>query len=232
MAEYRLGDLQLRIMQVLCESSGCTVSDVHAGCGGSRRPTTGSCLLTTVVATMPAEVGKTAVWGRTIAKPQFVYARGRGGRLCTQAWPATARPLFGSLAGQIVHQFSRRRDVSQTELASLEHWIADRKAQRAEGPIFAKVYPLTPSRRRLLVTLAWPGVLASLALDWLPSRLRSPSWLGRVQDGSFGNGRAHRRELLGFRSSFSHLVGMAPSENSGRSQDRRFPALRQTDHLA
>jgi len=132
MAEYRLGDLQLRIMQVLWEQSGCTVADVHASL---RRQTPDDRQLAyTTVATMLRKMEDRGLVTHDSEGRKFVYRAAVPADEVTRSMAGDLldRLFEGSLA-DMVHHMLTERDVSQTELARLEQLIADRKAQRSRG---------------------------------------------------------------------------------------------------
>ena len=129
MPEYRLGDLQLRIMRVLWERKDCTVSDVHEAL--QQQTPDDRQLAYTTVATMLRKMEDRRLVTHDSEGRKFIYRAAVGADEVTRSMAGDLldRLFEGSLA-DMVHHMLTERDVSQAELARLEQLIADRKAQR------------------------------------------------------------------------------------------------------
>jgi len=122
---HRLGDLQLRIMQVLWQRGECTVGDVFADVTKERD------LAYTTIATMLRKMeARRLVTHRTDGRT-FVY------RAAVDADSVTSnmsghlidRLFEGSLADLVCHLLETR-EVSREELAKIEKLIAERKKSK------------------------------------------------------------------------------------------------------
>ncbi|MCP5517559.1 MAG: BlaI/MecI/CopY family transcriptional regulator [Verrucomicrobiales bacterium] len=119
---HRLGDLQLRIMQVLWDRGEATVAEVHDLLGARPR------LAYTTVATMLRKMevrGLVAhrTEGRTFVYRAAVAAERVSGNMAEHVLD---RLFQGSLATMVNHLLTAR-EVSPDELAKLETLIAERK---------------------------------------------------------------------------------------------------------
>jgi predicted transcriptional regulator len=122
---YRLGDLQLRILQVLWEKDEATVTDVHQALAEERA------LAYTTVATMLRKMEVRGLVSHKAEGRTFVYqaeveedevSRGMADHLL--------ECLFeGSLSDMVSHLL-RSREVSRDELSKLEKLITERKKNR------------------------------------------------------------------------------------------------------
>jgi predicted transcriptional regulator len=147
MSEYRLGDLQLRIMQVLwdegardgsgctmsgCTMSGCTVSAVHQAL--KRQTPRDRQLAYTTVATMLRKMEDRGLVTHDAEGRKFVYRAAVAADEVTRSMAGDLldRLFEGSLA-DMVHHMLTEREVSQEELSRLEQLIAERKRQRRGG---------------------------------------------------------------------------------------------------
>lgn len=122
---HRLGDLQLRIMQVLWERGEATVGDIRQGLAGERD------LAYTTMASMLRKMEGRGLARHRVDGRSFVYR-------ATVAADAVSRGMSdhlldrlfqGSLAGLVSHLLSTR-EVSREELSRLERLIAERKKGR------------------------------------------------------------------------------------------------------
>jgi len=119
---HRLGDLQLRLMQVLWARGEATVGDVHKELAGERD------LAYTTVATMLRKMEARGLVRHRLQERSFVYraviaaeavSRGMADHLLD-------RLFEGSLADMVQHLLSHR-EISREELSKLERLIAERK---------------------------------------------------------------------------------------------------------
>ena len=132
MSEYRLGDLQLRIMQVLWDRGGSTVSGVHEAL---RRQAQGDRQLAyTTIATMLRKMEDRGLVTHDSQGRKFIYRAAVAADEVTRSMAGDLldRLFEGSLA-DMVHHMLTEREVSQEELSRLELLIAERKAQRRGG---------------------------------------------------------------------------------------------------
>jgi|ERR1041385_6344489 predicted transcriptional regulator len=122
---FRLGDLQLRIMQILWRQSEATVSDVHRILGAERE------LAYTTVATMLRKMESKGLVRHRLDGRSFIYrpavaeaavSKGMAGHLLEKLFE-------GSLSDMVNHLLSSR-EVSREELSKLEQLIAERKKAR------------------------------------------------------------------------------------------------------
>src|SRR3954463_10409334 len=119
---FRLGDLQLRIMQVLWQKSEATVSDVHRIVGAERE------LAYTTVATMLRKMEAKALVRHRLEGRTFIYRAAVAEETVSKGMADhLLEKLFeGSLAEMVSHLLSSR-EVSRGELSKLEQLIAERK---------------------------------------------------------------------------------------------------------
>ena len=122
---HRLGDLQLRIMQVLWKQKEASVADVHAALGPE------SDLAYTTVATMLRKMEARDLVAHREEGRSFVYtAKVQAedvSRSMADHW--VDRLFAGSLPDAVNHLLTTR-EVSQAELRKLEKLIAERKKAR------------------------------------------------------------------------------------------------------
>ena len=120
--QHRLGDLQLRIMQVLWARGGSTVQEVQAGLNA------GDEFAYTTIATMLRKMEDRSLVRHETVGRRFVYqATVEESEVTrTMATDMLERLFEGSLA-DMVHHLLDNRDVSPDELARLEQLIAQRK---------------------------------------------------------------------------------------------------------
>jgi predicted transcriptional regulator len=122
---YRLGDLQLRIMQVLWDAGPSTVSDVQ------QKLADGGELAYTTVATMLRKMEARGLLEHETEGRSFIY------RAAVEADEVTGsmagdlldRLFEGSLADMVSHLLETH-EVSRDELDRLERLIAQRKSRR------------------------------------------------------------------------------------------------------
>jgi predicted transcriptional regulator len=119
---HRLGDLQLRLMQVLWEKREATVGDVHAALG------TKSGLAYTTIATMLRKMEGRGLLAHRVEGRSFVYRAVVGEEEVSRglADHLVDRLFEGSLIEAVSHLLTNR-EVSREELGQLEKMIADRK---------------------------------------------------------------------------------------------------------
>lgn len=119
---HRLGDLQLRIMQVLWERGEASVAEVHDALAVRPR------LAYTTIATMLRKMETRGLAAHRTDGRTFIYraavAEERVGR--NMAEHLLDRLFQGSLATMMSHLLTAR-EVSADELAELERLIAERK---------------------------------------------------------------------------------------------------------
>ena len=122
--EYRLGDLQLKIMKVLWRLGRASVSDVHAGLDGDR-------LAYTTVATMLRKMEARGLVRHDEQDRRFLYeaCAGEDEVARSMAGDLLDRVFEGSLSTAVSHLLESR-DVSHEELLQLERLIRQRKRQR------------------------------------------------------------------------------------------------------
>jgi len=133
MSQYRLGDLQLRIMQALWERGGCTVADVHESL--RRQAPRDRQLAYTTVATMLRKMEDRGLVTHRSEGRKFIYEPAVAAEAVTRSMAGHVldRLFEGSLA-DMVHHMLTEREVSQEELTRLEQLIVERKTQRRRGP--------------------------------------------------------------------------------------------------
>jgi predicted transcriptional regulator len=122
---YRLGDLQLRILQVLWEKDEATVTDVHQALADERG------LAYTTVATMLRKMEARGLVSHKVEGRTFVYqASVEEGEVSRGMADHLLERLFeGSLSDMVSHLL-QSREVSRQELSKLEQLIAERKKNR------------------------------------------------------------------------------------------------------
>ena len=121
-ALFRLGDLQLRILQILWERGEATVADVHKRLGGHDR------FAYTTIATMLRKMEGRGLVSHRDEGRAFVYralveaqAVSRG---IADHW---VERLFGGSLTHAVNHLLTTREISAEELRELERLIAQRK---------------------------------------------------------------------------------------------------------
>jgi len=119
---YRLGDLQLRIMQVLWEQGEAAVAQVHEALGGS------NVFAYTTVATMLRKMEARGLVGHREDGRTFIYRPKVAAEAVSRSMAdhLVDRLFEGSLTSAVNHLLSTR-DVSPEELRELERLIAKRK---------------------------------------------------------------------------------------------------------
>ena len=120
---YRLGNLQLRILQVLWESGPATVADVQVTLGGAQAYTT--------IATMLRKMEDRGLVRHREQGRRFFYeaAVAEGDVARSMAGDLVDRLFAGSLADTVSHLL-QTRDISETELLRLEALIKKHRQQR------------------------------------------------------------------------------------------------------
>lgn len=121
---YRLGDLQLQIMQVLWNRGACTVAEVQADL-------TGEPLAYTTIATMLRKMEERGLVKHDEQQRKFLYEAAVTADAVTRsmATDLVDRLFAGSLSDAVSHLLETR-DVSADELSRLESLIKQRKKRR------------------------------------------------------------------------------------------------------
>lgn len=119
---HRLGELQLRILEVLWQREEAPVAEVHASLGGS------AAFAYTTIATMLRKMEDRRLVRHRTAGRSFIYRAAVAADAVTRevADHLVDRFFAGSLAEAVSHLLDTR-DVSKAELAELEKLIAQRK---------------------------------------------------------------------------------------------------------
>lgn len=118
---YRLGDLQLRIMQVLWERGLVSVAEVHEALGEKS-------LAYTTIATMLRKMEKRGLVKHRTEGRRFLYRSAVAPETVTRrlATDMLDRLFAGSLADMMSHLLTSR-EIKADELHRLERLIAERK---------------------------------------------------------------------------------------------------------
>jgi predicted transcriptional regulator len=119
---HRLGDLQLRIMQVLWARREATVADVHEAVADERD------LAYTTIATMLRKMEARGLVKHRLDARSFVYRAVVGEEAVSQGMAdhLVDRLFEGSLSDMVQHLLTTR-EVSHEELSKLEQMIAEVK---------------------------------------------------------------------------------------------------------
>jgi BlaI family penicillinase repressor len=122
---FRLGDLQLRIMQVLWKLGEATVAEMHQGLAGERD------LAYTTVATMLRKMEVRGLVRHRLEGRSFIYRAAVAEEAVSKGMAdhLLERLFEGSLADMVNHLLNNR-EVSREELSKLEELIAQRKKAR------------------------------------------------------------------------------------------------------
>src|ERR1041385_4933786 len=122
---HRLGDLQLRIMQILWTRQQATVAEVHATLAGERD------LAYTTIATMLRKMEARGLVKRRLDGRSFVYRAAVAEDAVSQGMAdhLVDRLFEGSLS-DMVHHLLTTREVSREELSRLEKMIIEMKKTR------------------------------------------------------------------------------------------------------
>lgn len=122
---YRLGKLQLEIMQILWEAGPSTVADVHAALPAKAE------LAYTTIATMLRKMEAKGLVEHEAVGRRFVYRAAVQAGEVTQSMAGDLldRLFEGSLANMVSHLLTTR-EVSRDELKKLEELIVQRKQRR------------------------------------------------------------------------------------------------------
>jgi len=119
---FRLGDLQLRIMQVLWQQSEASVSDVHRVVSPQRE------LAYTTVATMLRKMEAKGLVGHRLEGRSFIYRAAVAEETVSKGMSEhLLEKLFAGSLSEMVNHLLSSREVSRDELSKLEHLIAERK---------------------------------------------------------------------------------------------------------
>jgi predicted transcriptional regulator len=121
---YRLGDLQLKIMKVLWERRAAGVAEVHQALGGDGG------LAYTTVATMLRKMEARGLVQHQAEGRRFIYRAAVRPEAVTRSMTGDVleRLFEGSLADLLSHLLATH-EVSREELLELERLIAERKKQ-------------------------------------------------------------------------------------------------------
>ena len=121
---FRLGDLQLKIMKVLWQFGRASVAKVHERLSADR-------LAYTTVATMLRKMEDRGLVRHDEVERRFIYEAAVSESKVTRSMSNDFldRLFEGSLAGAVSHLFVTR-DVSREELAELERLIKRRSRRR------------------------------------------------------------------------------------------------------
>ncbi|HZY90294.1 MAG TPA: BlaI/MecI/CopY family transcriptional regulator [Gemmataceae bacterium] len=121
---YRLGDLQLKIMKVLWERRAAGVAEVYQALGGDGG------LAYTTVATMLRKMEARGLVQHEAEGRRFIYRAAVRPEAVTRsmAGDVLERLFEGRLADLLSHLLATR-EVSRAELLELERLIAERKKQ-------------------------------------------------------------------------------------------------------
>jgi BlaI family transcriptional regulator, penicillinase repressor len=119
---HRLGDLQLRIMRILWKNTEASVSDVHAGLGGTNK------FAYTTIATMLRKMEARGLVAHREEGRTFIYkARIAEETVSRRMADDLLQKLFGGSLTLAVNHLLSSREVSNEELRELERLIAERK---------------------------------------------------------------------------------------------------------
>src|SRR3954469_19735247 len=119
---HRLGDLQLRIMRILWNSTEATVADVHSELGGIGK------FAYTTIATMLRKMEARGLVAHREGGRSFIYkAKVAEEAISRSMADDLLEKLFGGSVTQAVNHLLSSREVSKEELRELERLIAQRK---------------------------------------------------------------------------------------------------------
>src|SRR5882724_3951229 len=122
---HRLGDVQLKIMQVLWAREEATVADVHNALAEERD------LAYTTVATMLRKMEARGLVKHRLDGRSFVYRTAVGEEAVSQGMADhLVERLFEGSLSDMVHHLLTTREVSHEELSKLEKMIAEVKKAR------------------------------------------------------------------------------------------------------
>jgi BlaI family transcriptional regulator, penicillinase repressor len=117
---YRLGDLQLRIMRILWDLGSASVAQVHEVLGGE--------LAYTTVATMLRKMEDRALVGHEEQDRRFIYHPAVSDDDVVRSMADNlVDTLFEGSLTDTIHHLLDTREISQEELSRLERLIQDRK---------------------------------------------------------------------------------------------------------
>jgi BlaI family penicillinase repressor len=121
-ALYRLGDLQLRILNILWERGEGTVADVHKALGGHNK------FAYTTIATMLRKMEGRGLVAHREEGRMFIYkAEVEANAVSRGMADHWVERLFGGSLTHAVNHLLSTREVSAEELRELERLIAERK---------------------------------------------------------------------------------------------------------
>lgn len=122
---HRLGDLQLKIMQILWAKDEATVAEVHGALASERD------LAYTTIATMLRKMEARGLTKHRLDGRSFVYRAAVGEEAVSQGMAdhLVDRLFEGSLS-DMVHHLLTTREVSREELSKLEKMISEIKKAR------------------------------------------------------------------------------------------------------
>jgi BlaI family transcriptional regulator, penicillinase repressor len=120
---YRLGDLQLRIMRILWDLGSASVAQVHEALGGE--------LAYTTVATMLHKMEDRGLVGHKEQDRRFIYrAAVPGDEVVRSMADNLVDRLFEGSLSDAIHHLLETREISREELTRLESLIQERKKRR------------------------------------------------------------------------------------------------------
>ena len=134
MATFRLGKLQLRIMQALWEQGPGTVADVQERLAVEESGGEDSGLAYTTVATMLRKMEDRGLVEHEAEGRKFIYRAAVAERDVTRSMTHDIldRLFEGSLSDMVSHLLTSR-EVSPRELAKLEKMIAERRRRKKKS---------------------------------------------------------------------------------------------------
>jgi len=125
MKNQRLGDLQLKIMQVLWKRKEATVAEVHTALPGAPE------LAYTTIATMLRKMEARQLVTHRIEGRSFIYRAVIAAEAVSRDMTSHLLDrLFGGSLANLVNHLLTNREVSPEELVRLEQLIAERKKQK------------------------------------------------------------------------------------------------------
>lgn len=119
---HRLGDLQLKILQVLWDRSEAAVSTVHDALGGSR-----SFAYTTVATMLRKMEVRKLVTHREEGRSYIYRALVAAAEVSQSVSDHLVNRLFDGSVTEVVNHLLTTREVTKAELNELEKLIAERK---------------------------------------------------------------------------------------------------------
>jgi|SRR5882762_10065256 len=122
---FKLGDLQLRIMQILWQRGEAAVADVHRALIVERDPAY------TTIATMLRKMEAKGLVRHRLEGRSFIYRAAIAEEAVSKGMADhLLDKLFEGSLADMVHHLLASREVSREELSKLEQLIAERKKAR------------------------------------------------------------------------------------------------------